>query len=44
MINIGMRLNMNLSGKMTWTICLATRHGNDNGSIMLKKKVLVINT
>ena len=26
---------------MTQTICLATRHGNENGSIMLKKKVLL---
>ena len=37
-INIGMRLRMNLRGKMTQVICLATRHGNENGSIMLKKK------
>ena len=28
-INIGVRLNMNLRRKMSWTICLATRHGND---------------
>ena len=25
---------------MTWVICLSTRCGNENGSIMLKKKVL----
>ena len=27
---------------MTWMICLAARQGNENGSIMLKKKVLII--
>ena len=37
-INIGVRLNMNLRGKMTQMICLTTRHGKDNGSIALKKK------
>ena len=43
-INIGMKLNMNLRGKMTQTICLASRQGNENSSIMLKKKVLIIKT
>ena len=43
-INIGMRLNMNLRGKMTQMISLATRHKNENSSMMLKKKVLTINT
>ena len=28
-INIEMRLNMNLRGKMTWAICLATRQRNE---------------
>ena len=37
-INIGVRLNMNLRGKMTWMICLATRQGNENSSMMLKKR------
>ena len=36
-INNGVRLNINLRGKMTQMICLATRHGNENGSIMIKK-------
>ena len=36
-INIGVRLNMNLRGKMTWMICIATRQGNENSSITLKK-------
>ena len=43
-INIGMRLNMNLRRRMTWTVCHATRHGNENSSMMLKKKVLINNT
>ena len=43
-INIGVRLNMNLRGKMTQTICLATRQGNENSSMTLKKKVLAIST
>ena len=43
-INIGVRLNMNLRGKMTWTICLATRQENENSSMMLKKMVLIVNT
>ena len=43
-INIGVRLNMNLRGKMTHTICLATRQGNENSSMILKKKMLIINT
>ena len=43
-INTGMRLNMNLRGKITQTICLATRQKNENSSMMLKKKVLIINT
>ena len=29
---------MNLRGKVTQTICLATRQGNKNGSITLKKR------
>ena len=29
---------MNLRGKMTQAICLATRYGNENGSILLTKK------
>ena len=37
-INIGVRLNMNLREKMTQKICLATRPGNENSSIVLKKK------
>ena len=43
-INIEMRLNANLRMKMTWTICLATRYGNENSSMMLKNKVLMINS
>ena len=43
-INIGVRLTMNLREKMTRMICLATRQGNENSSIMLKKKVLIIKT
>ena len=42
-INNGVSLNTNLRGMMTWTICLANRQGNENGSMMLKKKVLIIN-
>ena len=42
-INIGVRLNMNLRGKMTQMICLATRQGNENSIMMLKKKILIIN-
>ena len=38
-INIGMSLNMNLRVKITQIICLATRQGNENSSMMLKKKV-----
>ena len=37
-INIGVRLNMNLRGKMTWMICLVTRQGNENSSMMLPKR------
>ena len=29
---------------MTQAICLVTRYGNENSSILLKKKVLIINT
>ena len=39
-IDIGVRLNTNLREEMTQIICLATRHGNENRSIMLKKKVI----
>ena len=43
-INTGVRLNTNLRRKMTQSICLATRYGNENSSMLLKKKVLIINT
>ena len=43
-INIKMRLNVNVRRKMTQLICLATRYGNENSSMMLKKKVMIINT
>ena len=44
-INIGVRLNMNLRGEDDPDmICLATRQRNENSSMMLKKKVLIINT
>ena len=42
-INVGVRLNANLRGKMTQIMSLFTRHGNENSSMMLKKKVLIIN-
>ena len=37
-VNIGMRLNANLGMQMTWLIHLSTRYGNENSSMMLKKK------
>ena len=42
--NIAVRLNMNMRGKMTQKICLPTRQENENSSMMLKKKVIIINT
>ena len=43
-INNGIRINVNLMRKITQSICLATRYGNGNSTMMLKKKVLIINT
>ena len=40
-INIGVRLNMNLRGKMTQMIRLATIQGNENSSMTLKKRCLL---
>ena len=42
-INIGTRLNANLRKKMTWSMLLATIYGKETNSMMLKKKVLIIN-
>ena len=42
--NIGMRLNANLRRKMTPSIHLANRYWNENSSMTLKKKMLIINT
>ena len=43
-INIGIKFNRNLRRKMTQMVYLATRHGYKNNIMMLKKKVLIINT